>query len=272
MRVHLRLAPLGAGAGAIPHARIAPAARRQPAARTLEAQVLHLPLVAAHVKLLVLAQQPQVHARILVARHEPAPVRRPAQRLDAIAVGQLLLREKIVGIPDGHATETGDRDGAAAGRPLHRGDRFLRVAKRMPHLPVGAEKHELSPRGGSERRRGCVRPPREVLDPGLAERRRGDVLPGRGVPKLHLSILTAAGEQRAVGRIGEDVGAVVVAGQLMEALARLRREKRDGAGRGGRGERLPVGRPDEVDGVVVELRGPVFGQLHATGGIRSGRI
>ena len=59
---------------------------------------------------------------------------------------------------------------------------------------------------------------------------------------------------------------------LMQALARLRGEKRDGAGRGGRGERLPVGRPGEVDGVVVELRGPVFGQLHATGGIRSGRI
>ena len=41
-----------------------------------------------------------------------------------------------------------------------------------------------------------------------------------------------------------------------------RREQRNRAGGGSGRERLPIGRPAEVDHVVVERRGPVLGELH----------
>lgn len=39
-------------------------------------------------------------------------------------------------------------------------------------------------------------------------------------------------------------------------------EEGDGAGSGGGGELRAIGRPREIDGVVVEVGGPVFGELH----------
>ena len=57
----------------------------------------HLPIVAAHVEFLVLRGDPQMHAWVLVAGDEPPAVRRPHERMDAVAVVKLLLRDEIVG-------------------------------------------------------------------------------------------------------------------------------------------------------------------------------
>ena len=70
------------------------------------------------------------------------------------------------------------------------------------------------------------------------------------------------------GGPGEAVGAVGVAGEVVEFLAVGGGEQGDGAGGAGGGEeKILTGwkaraTPGEVDGVVVELGGPVFGELH----------
>ena len=60
----------------------------------------------------------------------------------------------------------------------------------------------------------------------------------------------------------EAVGAGGVAGEFVQAAAVGCGVEGDGAGGAGGGEEGAVGTPREVDGVVVELGGPVFGELH----------
>ena len=57
------------------------------------------------------------------------------------------------------------------------------------------------------------------------------------------------------------IGAVVMAGQI-GASSRGGGEQGNWAGGGSGGEQGAIGGPSEVDHVVVELCGPVFGKLH----------
>ena len=61
---------------------------------------------------------------------------------------------------------------------------------------------------------------------------------------------------------GEAVGARGVAGEFVQATAVGGDEEGDGAGGTGGGELRASVIPREIDGVVVELGGPVFGELH----------
>ncbi len=119
-----------------------------------------------------------------------------------------------------------------------------------------------------------------MFDPGVAEIGGGGVLASVGIPEFNLSVLSAGGEEgRGAGGVGGGVGfvwlsakslgppcygigAVVVAGQEVELVAVGALEKGDRAGGRGGGELSAVGRPREVDHVIVEDSGPVLGEVH----------
>ena len=91
----------------------------------------HLAVVAAHVEFLVLRENPEVHARVLIAGDEPPAVRRPHERMDAVRVVKLLLRDEIVRVPQAHAAEIGAGHAAARRLPRERQDRLRRVRKHV---------------------------------------------------------------------------------------------------------------------------------------------
>lgn len=94
------------------------------------------------------------------------------------------------------------------------------------------------------------------------------MLGGDGVPEFDLRVLSAGGEERLRRVPGEAIGAVIVAGEI-GAGAVGGGEERDRAGGRGGGEGVGSGAggtgysgPAEVDHIIVELRGPVLGELH----------
>ncbi len=117
VRKHERVATFGALAGAIPDAGVFAAAGREPAAGVVVGEFLHLAFVAAHVEFEIRFRHPEVYARVLVAGDEPFAIGRPDEGVNAIAINELFLCDKIVGIPEAHAAEVGCCEAAACGLP-----------------------------------------------------------------------------------------------------------------------------------------------------------
>jgi hypothetical protein len=101
-----------------------------------------------------------------------------------------------------------------------------------------------------------------MLHPGPAEVGGGEVLAGGGVPEFHRPVLAAGGQQALRGMPGEGIGAVVMAGQVGGDGPVRGGVHGDRAGGRGGGEEGAVGRPAEIDHVVVECHRPVFADLH----------
>ena len=79
---------------------------------------------------LILLGQPQMYAWVLVAGHEPSIVGRPDKRVDAVGIGEFLLRDEIVGIPQAHTAEISHGHASARRLPRERGDGLGRPAVR----------------------------------------------------------------------------------------------------------------------------------------------
>ena len=154
-------------------------------------------------------------------------------------------------------------------------------AKGVGDGTVGAEEAQVSGRPPPpdtglripDSRIACHRPPGEVLEPRMAESRFRGLRTGHAVPKPHGPILAAAREDRPVRfpvsafryhdrREGDGIGAVRMTRQLVQLRAARAIEQGDRPGGGRRGEQAAVGRPGEVDHIVVKLRGPGFREVH----------
>src|SRR4051812_48117143 len=105
VRQHRWVASFGSLARAIPNTSIAAAAGREPVRGVVEGEKLNLALVTAHVELDVLRRNPKMHARILVSGYKPPIIRRPDERLNAIAVDELLLQHEIISVPQRDSAE-----------------------------------------------------------------------------------------------------------------------------------------------------------------------
>ena len=116
-----------------------------------------------------------------------------------------------------------------------------------------------------------------MFDPGAAECGGGGVLAGGGIPEFHRAVLSAGGEQWGRGGNGrrcsgsggltwrhpsQGVRAANVAGKGVMLRPGVAGEERDGSGGGGGSEQRAVGRPGEINRIVVERRGPVLGEVH----------
>ena len=222
------LAPLGARAGAVPDAGVLAAARREPAARAVEGEVAHLCLVAAHLELDIAFGHPEMDARILVAGDEPAAVGRPGESLDAVRVGELLLRRAHrPGRAGANPRSRRPRPPGPLGVPGKGCDRFRSVPELVAHRGVRIDEGQAAPgRRRQDRGAGAGAPP-EVFNPGPAERGRGHVLGRRlRVPELDGAVLAPAGQERGPRLPGDRIRAVLVAGNSWPRRAPSADEKR----------------------------------------------
>ena len=99
------------------------------------------------------------------------------------------------------------------------------------------------------------------------------MLTGGTVPELHRSILATGCEHtRRAGRRGLRLGcrlpgqaicSVGVTRKFMELRSALAGKERNGSRGTCCGELSPIGRPCEVDDVIVQRSGPVFREIHA---------
>ena len=257
---HGGFAALGPCALAIPDAALVAAAGREPATGAIEVEEFDLGFVATHVELLFVFGAPEVHARVLVAGDEPAVVGRPNEGVDAVGVGEFGLGDVVIGVPEHDAAKVGGGEAAASGLPGEGADRFGGGRKTVSDGCVGIEQGEGSAGRGGEGR--AVGRPGQVFDPRCAEGGAGGLLSGARIPKFGGVILSTAGEERLGGMPSEHISAVIVTGELVLNRAVFEGVKGDGAV-GGCGRELgAIGRPREVDRVVIKFGGPVFGQLH----------
>jgi hypothetical protein len=128
------------GAGAIPDARVATAAGREPLGIVTERKLFQFRFVAAHVKFIIFRGHPQMHGVVMAARHQPPIIGRPGQCMDRVAVGKFFFDGEGAGVPTANAPEVGGRAHRTIGSPCECGDRFWCVRKSVGKGTVVAKR------------------------------------------------------------------------------------------------------------------------------------